>query len=53
MRKKQTKVIGLMKVELAGKIMTTFVGIRPKTYSYLTDDDFLDKKGKIRNNGRK
>ena len=33
------KVIGLMKEELGGKIITEFVALRPKTYSYLTDDD--------------
>ena len=35
---KNEKVIGLMKNELGGKIMTEFVAFRPKTYSYLTDD---------------
>ena len=38
------KVIGLMKDELGGKI-TEFVALRPKTYSYLTDD-CEDKKAK-------
>ena len=31
------KVIGLMKDELGGKILSEFVALRPKTYSYLTD----------------
>ena len=33
------KVIGLMKDELVRKIITEFVALRPKTYSYLTDND--------------
>ena len=37
---------GLMKYEMGGRIMREFVGLRPKMYSYLTDDGCADKKAK-------
>ena len=43
---KNKNVIGLMKGELGGKIMTKFVGLIPKTYSYSIDDDSEYKKAK-------
>ena len=43
---KNKKVIGFMKDKLGGKIITEFVTLRPKTYSYLTDDGKEDKKAK-------
>ena len=41
---KNKKVIELMKDELGVKIITTFFGLRAKTYSYLKDDSSEDKK---------
>ena len=32
-----------MKDQLGGEIMKKFVGLRPKTYSYLIDDGSEDK----------
>ena len=43
---KNKKVIGLMKDELGGRIITEFVTLRPMTYSYFTDDFKEDKKAK-------
>ena len=40
------KKIGLMEDELGGKIMKEFIGLRPKCYAYLMDDDSIDKKAK-------
>ena len=43
---KNKKVIGLMKDELGRRSFTEFVTLRPKTYSYLTDNGKEDKKAK-------
>ena len=41
---KNENVIGLVKDELGGEIITEFIALRPKKYSYLTDNDKIDKK---------
>ena len=43
---KNKKIIGLIKDKLGGEIITEFIALRPKTYSYLTDNDKIDKKAK-------
>ena len=43
---KNKKVIGFMKDELGGGIITEFVALRPKTYSYMTDEFIEMKKAK-------
>ena len=40
------KVIGLMKDELGGDIITEFVALRPKSYSYITNNFIEMKKAK-------
>ena len=44
--KKNKKVICLMKNELAAKVFKEFVGLRAKTYNYLTDDKDEGRKTK-------
>ena len=43
---KNKKVTGLIRDELGGKIMNNLLGLRAKTYSYLTDINGEDKKAK-------
>ena len=43
---KYQKVIGLIKDELGGQIMTDFAALRVKAYSYLIDNNNEDKKAK-------
>ena len=45
-QEKIKKTIGLMKDELGRKIIMEFVTLRPKTYSFVTDDGKEDKKAK-------
>ena len=42
--RKSRRVIGLMKYELGGTIVTKFFALRPKTYSYLAGVDNITIK---------
>ena len=46
LKEKNKKVIGLMKDDLGGGIITEFVALRPKTCSYMTDEFIEIKKAK-------
>ena len=46
LKEKIKKVVGLIKDELGGKIMTKFLGSRAKTYNYLIDDGVKIKRQK-------
>ena len=43
---KNKKLLGMMKNELCGKVMTHFYALRAKTYSYLDYDGKNEKKAK-------
>ena len=43
---KNKNVIGLMKDEIGGKVIAEIATLRPKMYSFLTDDGKEDKKAK-------
>ena len=49
-KEKNKKVIGLMKDELGRETMKEFVGLRAKTYSFLTDENNESKNAKVAKN---
>ena len=42
------KSVGLLKDKFGGQVMKEFVGLRPKTYSYLKDNNDAGKKQKVK-----
>lgn len=44
---KNKKVVVLIKDELGGKIMKKIVALRSNMYTYLTDEDRVDKKQRV------
>lgn len=44
---KNKKVVVLIKDELGGKIMKKIVALRSNMYTYLTDEDHVDKKQRV------
>ena len=46
LKEKNKKVIGVIKDNLGGKLLKEFIGLRAKTFSYLTDDNSEEKKVK-------
>ena len=46
MMKDDVQDVWMRQEKLSKKILTKFVALRPKTYSYVTDDDKNVKKGK-------
>ena len=45
-KEKNKKVLGVIKDNLGGKLLKEFIGLRAKTFSYLTDDNSEEKKVK-------
>ena len=45
-KEKNKKVIGVIKDNFGGKLLKEFIGLRAKTFSYLTDDNSEEKKVK-------